>query len=94
MKANADKCHLLVTSDESRTVKIEDFSTENTTEEKLLGAKFDSNLSFENHVTSHCKKTIHHITHSCKNITLYVFKSNCPRGRGCTLHPRGQSTDR
>ena len=56
MKANADKCHLLVSSNESCKAKIEDFSIKNSTEEKLLGVKFDSNLSFENHVTSLCKK--------------------------------------
>ena len=51
MKANADKCHLLVSSDESCTAKIEDFSIKIDLKEKLLGAKFYSNLSFENHVT-------------------------------------------
>ena len=56
MKANADKCHLLVSSNESCTAKIEHFSINNSTEEKLLGVKVDSNLSFENHVTSLCKK--------------------------------------
>ena len=35
MKANADKCHLLVSSEESCTAKIEDFSIKNSTEEKL-----------------------------------------------------------
>ena len=52
MKANANKCHLLLNSDESCTVKIEDFSIKNSTEENLLGVKFDSILSFENHVIS------------------------------------------
>ena len=56
MKANADKCHLLVSSNKSCTAKIEDFSIKNSTEEKLLGVKFDPNLSFENHVNSLCKK--------------------------------------
>ena len=46
MKANADKCHLLVSSDERCTAKIEDFSIKNSTEEKLLGVKFGSNLFF------------------------------------------------
>ena len=56
MKANANKCHLLVSSDESCTTKIGDFSIKNRTKEKLLGVKFDSNLSFESHITSLCKK--------------------------------------
>ena len=56
MKANADKWHLLVSSDESCAAKIEDFSIKNSTEEKVLGITFHSNLSFENHVTSLCKK--------------------------------------
>ena len=56
MKANADKCHLLVSSDESCTAKIEDFSIKNSTKEKLLGVKFESNLSFKSHVTSLCQK--------------------------------------
>ena len=46
MKANADKCHLLVSSDKVCTAKIEDFSIKNSTEEKLLGVKFDFNLFF------------------------------------------------
>ena len=56
MKANANKSHLLVSSDESCRAKIEDFSIKNRAKEKLLGVKFDSNLYFENHVTYLCKK--------------------------------------
>ena len=52
IKANAYKCHLLVSSVKNCTAKTENFSIRNGTEEKLLGVKFDSNLSFENHVTS------------------------------------------
>ena len=74
MKANADKCHLLVSSDESCTAKIEDFSTKNSTREKLLGVNFESNLFFKSHVTSHCKKSNSEITSSCKNITLLGLK--------------------
>ena len=48
--------HLLVSSHESCIGKTEDFSIKNSTEEKLLGVKFSSLLSFENHVTSLRKK--------------------------------------
>ena len=35
------RCHFLVSSGESFTAKIEDFSIKNITEEKLLEVKFD-----------------------------------------------------
>ena len=71
MKAKPDKCHILVSSDESWTAKIEDFSIKNSTEEKLLGVKFDSNLSFENHVTSLCKKASQKL-HALAGISRYM----------------------
>ena len=71
MKANADKCHLLVSSDENCTAKIEDFSIKNSTKENLLGVKFDSNLSFENHVTSLCKKASQKL-HALARISHYM----------------------
>ena len=75
MKANADKCHLLVSSDESSTAKTEDFSIKKSTEEKMFGVKFDSNLSFENHVTSLSKKASQKLyVGSCNNITLHGLK--------------------
>ena len=71
MKANADKCDLLISSDKVCTAKIEDFSIENNTEEKLLGVKFDSNLSFEGHVTCLCKKASQKL-HTLARISNYM----------------------
>ena len=42
MKANSDKCHLLVTRDTNVTAKIGEFDVKNSREEKLLGVKIDS----------------------------------------------------
>ena len=56
MKANADKCHLLVTRDTYVTTKIGEFDVKNSRKEKLLGVKIDSKLSFENHISSLCEK--------------------------------------
>ena len=71
MKANADKCHLLVSSNEGCIAKIEDFSIKNSTGKKLLGVKFDSNLSFENNVTSLCKKASQKL-HALARISHYM----------------------
>ena len=48
IKANADKCHQLVTTDTNLTPKIGEFDTENSKEEKLLGIKINTNPYFEN----------------------------------------------
>ena len=71
MKANTDKCHLLVSFDERCTAKIEDFSIKNSTKEKLLGVKFDSNLSFESRITSLCKKASQNL-HALARISHYT----------------------
>ena len=57
MKAKADKCHLLVIRDTDVSAKIGEFDVENSREKKFLGVKIESNLSFEYHVSSLCKKT-------------------------------------
>ena len=59
MKANANKCHLLMTTNAVTSININGFQITNGTKKKLLGIKFDSKLSFKNHVStmSHvCKK--------------------------------------
>ena len=57
MKSNADKCHLLVSPNEKVTIKIGNHEIDNTKREKLLGARLDSGLSFDYHISQICKKT-------------------------------------
>ena len=56
MKPNGDKCHLLVTTEKSVSIDIGESNVENKKEQKLLGIKFDSSLSFKGRITSLCKK--------------------------------------
>ena len=56
MKRNADKCHLLVSSNEKVTIKIGSHEIANTKREKLLGVHFDSGLSFNYDIPETCKK--------------------------------------
>ena len=51
MKSNADKCHLLVSSNEKVTIKIRSHEIANTKREKLLGVHLDSGLSFDYHIS-------------------------------------------
>ena len=71
MKANPDKYHLLVTISALTSVNINGFQIINSTEEKLLGIKFDSELSFENHVSSLCKKASRKL-HALTRIVNYM----------------------
>ena len=54
MKSNADKFHLLVSSNEKVTIKIGSHKTANC--EKLLGVHLDSGLSFHYHISEIGKK--------------------------------------
>ena len=56
MKANADKCHLLVTGNYEVSANINEFEIESSKKEKLLGISIDTTLSFGHHITSLCKK--------------------------------------
>ena len=56
MKPNSDKCHILVTTEKSVSINIDGSNVENEKKQKLLGIKFDSSLSFKDHITSLCKK--------------------------------------
>ena len=49
MKANDDKCYLLITIENSVSVNTDGSNVKNKREKKLLGIKFDSFLSFEGH---------------------------------------------
>ena len=69
MKPNGDKCHLLVTTEKSVSINIDGSNVENKKEQKLLGIKFDSSLSFKGHITS--KKTSQKL-HALAKIVNYM----------------------
>ena len=71
MKANADKCHLLVTSNSAVSANIQELVINNSNEEKLLGIKIDTKLSFENHVSYLCKKASQKL-HALARIVNYM----------------------
>ena len=56
MKVNVGKSHLLLSGNSRATAKIDKSYIESEDEQVLLGITFDSNITFENHINSICKK--------------------------------------
>ena len=55
-KGNKDKCHVLLSTDETVQVNIVIASINNSNCEKLLGIKIDCKLIFDYHIGNICKK--------------------------------------
>ena len=51
MKTNTEKCHLLVSTNNTVKMKIGNLYITSGKSEKLLGVKFDHKLSFDNHIS-------------------------------------------
>ena len=71
MKPNGNKCNLLVTTEKSVSINIDGSNKTNKKEQKLLGIKFDSSLSFEGHITNLCKKASQKL-HALARIVNYI----------------------
>ena len=71
MKANADKCHLLVTGNYKVSANINEFEIESSKKEKLLSTSIDTRVSFEHHITSLCKKASQKL-HALARIAHYM----------------------
>ena len=50
MKANKDKCHLVISNNEKVSMKIDNIELENTSSEKLLGTIIDSKFNFKEYL--------------------------------------------
>ena len=56
MNRNEDKCHVVLSTHEDMRVKIGIAHIKNGYLEKVLGVKIDSDLNFEEHISSICKR--------------------------------------
>ena len=71
MKINADKCHLLVSTNNTVKIKIANFDITNSKSEKLLGVKFDHKRSFDELISELCKKASRK-THALSRVASYM----------------------
>ena len=56
MKANKDKCHLVISNNEKVSMKLDNIELENTSSKKLLGIIINSKLNFKEHLEGIIKK--------------------------------------
>ena len=77
MRINADKCHLLISTNNTVKIKIGNFDITNIKSEKLLGVKFDHKLSLDDHISELCKKASRKI-HALSRVASYM---NISKGR-------------
>ena len=71
MKSNADKCHLLVITNNTVNIKIGNIDITNSNCEKFLGVKFDHKLTFDDYISELCKKASRKIN-TLARVTLYM----------------------
>ena len=55
-KANPDKCHLLISTDENVALKIKNETITSSSNQKLIGILFNNTFDFDEHVTALCRK--------------------------------------
>ena len=56
MKSNPDKCNFICSTSKKVSLIVENKEINNSTHERLLGVKIDSNFSFNTHIDEMCKK--------------------------------------
>ena len=66
MKANPDKCHLLLSGEANHEAKIGNYIIESSKQQKLLGVLLDNNLTFEKHIDNLCNKASQKLSALCR----------------------------
>ena len=56
LKPNADKCHLVLSADESFSINIDNKVIKNSNNKKLLGINLHNTLGFDTHVANICNR--------------------------------------
>ena len=71
MKANADKCHLLLNTKEKLKANISNYTIINSHKEKLLGETIDNHLKFESYIKKLCSKASQKV-YALSRVSLYM----------------------
>ena len=66
MKANPDKCHILLSGNNNCHALVGNHVIENSKQQKLLGVLLDNNLNFEKHISNLCTKASQKLSALCR----------------------------
>ena len=75
IKANADKCHLLVNSKEKVCTKIGPYNIKSSEQQKLLGVLSDNKLTFDKHINNFCAKVSQKVNALCR-VSSFISTNN------------------
>ena len=71
LKANVDKCHLILSTDEPLTINIDNEVIKNSNNKKLLGINLNNRLGFDTHVANICSRVSKKL-HALARISQYM----------------------
>ena len=71
LKANADKCHLILSTDEPFSINIDNEIIKNSNNKKLLGINLNNRLGFDTHVANICSRVSKKL-HALARISQYM----------------------
>ena len=71
LKANADRCHLILSTDEPFSINIDHEIIKNSNNKKLLGINLNNRLGFDTHVANICNRVSKKL-HALARISQYM----------------------
>ena len=71
LNANADKCHLILSTDEPLPINIDNEVIKNNNNKKLLGINFNNRLDFNSHAANICNRVSNKL-HALARISQYL----------------------
>ena len=77
LKGNPDKCYFLTSIDQEVSLNLDNITIKNNECEKILGVKFGSKLTFDQHISDLCKMTTRKVN-ALARISPYM---NLPKRR-------------
>ena len=74
LKVSADKCHLILSTDDPFSINVDNEVIKNSNNKKLLGINLNNRLGFDTHVINNCNrasKKLHTLTRISQSMNIH-----------------------